>query len=119
MRKAADSLGEFEQLVLTGVLLLGEHAYGMAMHAKISELAAPRNVRLGAVYMTLDRLEGKGLLRSWMSDPTPERGGRSKRYYELTARGARALKQSTTTAKRISDAVDKLRGLGKWKLDRI
>jgi len=119
MRKAADSLGEFEQLVLTGVLLLGEHAYGMAMHAKISELAAPRNVRLGAVYMTLDRLKDKGLLRSWMSGPTPERAGRSKRYYELTARGARALKQSTTTAKRISDAVDKLRGLGKWKLDRI
>ncbi len=119
MRKAADSLGEFEQLVLTGVLLMGEHAYGMAMHAKISELAAPRNVRLGAVYMTLDRLKDKGLLRSWMSGPTPERGGRSKRYYELTARGARALKQSTTTAKRISDAVDKLRGLGKWKLDRI
>ena len=119
MRKAADSLGEFEQLVLTSVLLLGEHAYGLAMHAKISELAAPRNVRLGAVYMTLDRLKDKGLLRSWMSGPTPERGGRSKRYYELTARGARALKQSTTTAKRISDAVDKLRGLGKWKLDRI
>ena len=119
MIKAADSLGEFEQLVLTSVLLLREHAYGLAMHAKISELAAPRNVRLGAVYMTLDRLKDKGLLRSWMSDPTPERGGRSKRYYELTARGARALKQSTTTAKRISDAVDKLRGLGKWKLDRI
>ena len=119
MIKAADSLGEFEQLVLTSVLLLGEHAYGLAMHAKISELAAPRNVRLGAVYMTLDRLKDKGLLRSWRSDPTPERGGRSKRYYELTARGARALKQSTTTAKRISDAVDKLRGLGKWKLDRI
>ena len=49
MRKAPDSLGEFEQLVLTSMLLLGEHAYGLAMHAKISELAAPRNVRLGAV----------------------------------------------------------------------
>src|SRR2546428_13844534 len=119
IKRVADSLGEFEQLVLTGVLLLGEHAYGLAMHAKISELAAPRNVRLGAVYMTLDRLKDKGLLRSWMSDPTPERGGRSKRYYELTARGARALKQSTPTAKRISDAVEKLRRLGKWKLDRI
>src|SRR2546428_13279604 len=79
IKRVADSLGEFEQLVLTGVLLLGEHAYGLAMHAKISELAAPRNVRLGAVYMTLDRLKDKGLLRSWMSDPTPERGGRSKR----------------------------------------
>jgi len=46
MRKAADSLGEVEQPVLTSVLLLGEHAYGLAMHAKISELAAPRNVQL-------------------------------------------------------------------------
>ena len=119
MKKIADSLGEFELLVLTSVLMLGEHAYGLAMHQKISELSAPRTVRQGAVYMTLDRLKDKGLVRSWMSDPTPERGGRSKRYYELTARGARALKQSTTTAKRISDAVDKLRGLGKWKLDRI
>ena len=62
MRKAPDSLGEFEQLVLTSMLLLGEHAYGLAMHEKISELAAPRNVRLGAVYMTLDRLKDKGLL---------------------------------------------------------
>ncbi|HYR88985.1 MAG TPA: helix-turn-helix transcriptional regulator [Terriglobia bacterium] len=119
MRKAADSLGEFEQLVLTGVLLLGEHAYGLAMHEKISELAAPRNVRLGAVYMTLDRLKDKGLVRSWMSDPTPERGGRSKRYYQLTARGARALKESATRAKRISEAVGKLWGLEEWKPDRI
>src|SRR6267143_1272295 len=64
-------------------------------------------------------IEGQRPPPFMMSDPTPERGGRSKRYYELTARGARALKQSTTTAKRISDAVEKLRGFGKWKLDQI
>ena len=119
MNKAADSLRDFEQLVLAGVLLLGEHAYGLAIHEKITELAAPRMIRSGAVYMTLDRLKDKGLLTSWMSDPTPERGGRSKRYYQLTARGERAVQQSAATAKRISQAVERLWRLRKWKADRI
>jgi len=119
INKVTDSLGDFEQLVLTGVLLLDEHAYGLAIHERIVELAAPRMIRLGAVYMTLDRLKDKGLLTSWMSGPTPERGGRSKRYYQLTARGERAVHQSTATAKRISRAVEQLWRLRKRKADRI
>ena len=58
MRKAADSLGEFEQLVLTSVLLLGEHEYGVAMHEKISELAAPRNVRPGTLRAPVGQRSG-------------------------------------------------------------
>lgn len=101
----ADSLGQFEQLVLAAILTLRDDAYGVSIHAKVAELAQPKAVSLGAVYVTLDRLEDKGLLASWLSDPTPERGGRAKRYYRLQALGERALEESAATAKRIWDGV--------------
>ena len=82
-------LGEFEQMVLLAVLCAGGNAYGVTVHAEL-ESRANRRVSRGAVYMTLDRLEKKGLLTSSLSDPTPERGGRAKRCYVVTkpARGA-------------------------------
>ena len=101
----ADSLGQFEQLVLTAILTLGEDAYGVSIHSKAQELARPKAVSLGAVYVTLDRLEDKGLVASWLSDPTPERGGRAKRCYRLEALGERALEESAATAKRVWDSV--------------
>ena len=85
-----DSLGQFEQLVLTAILSLGDNAYGVTIHRKVEELALPKSVSLGAVYVTLDRLEDTGLISSWLSDPTPERGGRSKRHYQLQALAERA-----------------------------
>lgn len=100
-----DSVGQFEQLVLTAVLSLHDRAYGVSIHSKVQELAAPRSVSLGAVYITLDRLEDKGMVSSWLSDPTPERGGRSKRCYRLEALGERALEESAATAKRVFDSV--------------
>src|SRR5579864_3176538 len=100
-----DSLGQFEQLVLTAILSLHEEAYGVTIHAKVEELAHPKPVSLGAVYITLDRLEDKRLVASWLSDPTPERGGRAKRCYRLEALGERALEESAATAKRIWDVV--------------
>src|SRR5712692_3021099 len=100
-----ESLGQFEQLVLTAILTLREDAYGVSIHAKVQELARPKAVSLGAVYVTLDRLEDKGLVGSWMSDPTPERGGRAKRCYRLEVSGERALRESVVTAKRIWDVV--------------
>lgn len=100
-----DSLGQFEQLVLTAVLTLRDDAYGVTIHARVAELAHPKQVSLGAVYVTLDRLEDKGLVTSWLSDPTPERGGRAKRCYRLEALGERALEESAATAKRIWDGV--------------
>ena len=100
-----DSLGQFEQLVLTAVLSLREDAYGVTIHAKVQELVQPRTVSLGAVYITLDRLEDKGMVASWLTDPTPERGGRAKRCYRLEALGERALQESAVTAKRIWDLV--------------
>ena len=106
----ADSLGQFEQLVLTAILTLREDAYGVTIHSKIQELARPKTVSLGAVYVTLDRLEDKGLVASWLSDPTPERGGRAKRYYRLEALGERALQESAVTAKRIWDGIAEVWG---------
>jgi PadR family transcriptional regulator PadR len=100
-----DSLGQFEQLVLTAILALRENAYGVSIHDKVQELARPKAVSLGAIYVTLDRLEDKGFLASWLSDPTAARGGRSKRCYRLEALGERALEESAVTAKRIWDSI--------------
>jgi len=97
-------LGQFEQLVLTAILTLRDDAYGVTIHGKVQELAQPKTVSLGAIYVTLDRLEDKRYLASWLSDPTPERGGRAKRCYKLEALGERALRESAVTAKRIWDS---------------
>lgn len=105
-----DTLGQFEQLVLTAILTQREDAYGVTIHSKVQELARPREVSLGAVYVTLDRLEDKGLVSSWHSDPTPERGGRAKRCYRLEALGERALEESAVTAKRIWETIAQVWG---------
>ncbi len=105
-----DSLGQFEQLVLSAILALRDDAYGVTIHSKVQELARPKAVSLGAVYVTLDRLEDKGLVASWMTDPRPERGGRAKRCYRLEALGERALQESAVTAKRVSDLIAEVWG---------
>jgi DNA-binding PadR family transcriptional regulator len=113
------ALGQFEQMVLTAVLALRDDAYGVTIHTKVTELASPKRPSLGAVYITLDRMEDKGLVSSWLSDPTPERGGRAKRCYRLEALGEAALQESAETAKRIWDAFTetwgkrRVRGWGK------
>lgn len=83
-------LGEFEQVVLLAVVRLGKDAYGVPIRAEI-EGRAGRRVTVGALYATLDRMEAKGLVHSWFADPTPQRGGRSKRYFEVTPAGVQAL----------------------------
>ena len=97
-------LGQFEQLVLTAILRLKEDAYGVTIHAKVKELAEPKAISLGAIYVTLDRLEDKGYVASWLSEPTAERGGRAKRCYRLEGLGERALRESAMTAKRMWEA---------------
>ena len=106
----SDSLGQFEQLVLTAILTLREDAYGVTIHGKVEKMAHPRSVSLGAVYVTLDRLEDKGFVASWLSEPTAERGGRAKRCYRLEALGERALQESAVTAKRIWDGIAEIWG---------
>lgn len=85
-----DYLGEFEQVVLLAILRLGDRAYGVPIREEI-ERRGGRKVTVGALYATLDRLEAKGYLRSWFADPTPQRGGRSKRYFEILPAGEQAL----------------------------
>ena len=87
------TLGDFEQLVLLGVLRLADGAYGAAIRQEIHARSG-RDVSINAVYTTLDRLEGKGLLRSWEGAPTAQRGGRRRKFYALTPAGAAALKQA-------------------------
>jgi PadR family transcriptional regulator PadR len=107
---ATASLGQFEQLVMTAILSLRDEAYGVSIHAKVEEMSRPKGASLGAVYVTLDRLEDKGLVSSRLADPTPERGGRAKRFYRLEALGERALQESAATAKRIFDVITEVWG---------
>jgi PadR family transcriptional regulator PadR len=87
------ALGEFEQVVLLSILRLGDEAYAVSIRDEIVRCTG-RDVSRGSVYITLDRLETKGYLRSRLADPTPERGGRSKRYYALRPRAVEALRDS-------------------------
>ena len=103
--KRYDSLGEFEQLVLLAVARLGETAYGVTIRREIEERTG-RTVAVGALYTALERLERKGYVSSQMSDPTPERGGRSKRHFRLKAAGAGALRQSRELLARMWKGLD-------------
>jgi DNA-binding PadR family transcriptional regulator len=87
----SSALGEFEQLVLLAVVRLGPEAYGATIRREI-ETRADRELSISAVYTTLQRLEQKGLVRTRMGEPLPERGGRRRKYVELLPAGARALK---------------------------
>ena len=109
-----ESIGQFEHVVLAAILALGDEAYGVTIHSRVEQFITPRTVSLGAVYATLDRLEDKGLVKSWLSDPTPARGGRSKRYYRLESAGERALRDATLAAKRICDDLERIWGEHVW-----
>ena len=104
--KPAAALGDFEQLVLLGVLRLGDDAYGAAIRQEIHERSG-RDVSINAVYTTLDRLERKGLLKSWDGDPTPERGGRRRKFYGLKPAGSTALKQAYRAFTGMTDGVER------------
>lgn len=86
----SDYPGEFEQLVLFALLRLGKGAYGVSIRQEI-EARTRRNVSAGAVYTALERMEEKGYVASRLGDPTPERGGKRKKFYKLKPLGARAL----------------------------
>jgi DNA-binding PadR family transcriptional regulator len=87
------NLGEFEHVVLLAVLRLDDEAYAVPIADEIARCTG-RAVSRGSIYITLDRLETKGYLKSRLADPTPERGGRAKRYYTLRPRAVEALRES-------------------------
>src|SRR5271156_3745032 len=82
-------MGEFEYLLLAAAVRLGEDAYGAAIRREIEDLTK-RRCSIGALYTTLDRLEAKGLVKTWMGDATPQRGGRPKRMIRVTKEGIRS-----------------------------
>jgi DNA-binding PadR family transcriptional regulator len=101
-------LGEFEQLILLAVLRTSEsdsQAYGITVYEELIERTG-RRVSRGAVYMTLDRLEKKGLLRSYQTAPTAERGGRARRCYEVTKTATAALREARRALQRLWEGVE-------------
>lgn len=86
-------LGEFEQLLLFALLRLGDDAYGVTLRREL-ETRTSRVVSAGAIYTAMERLEARGLVSSVIGEPTPQRGGKRKKYYRLEKAGARALARS-------------------------
>jgi DNA-binding PadR family transcriptional regulator len=101
-------IGEFEELVLLTIAALDEDAYGVSIKEDI-EKRTDRSISIGALHSTITRLEEKGLIKSWLGDPTQERGGRRKRYFELTNLGKSSLRE-------MKDLRDELWDLSKAKL---
>jgi PadR family transcriptional regulator, regulatory protein PadR len=103
-------LGEFEQIVLLAILRLQEDAYAIPIREEI-EAKTGRTVARGALYTALDRLEDKRCLRSRMSAPLPERGGRSRRYFTVTPAGVAALRASRRALQQLWQGLDEVLGL--------
>src|SRR5688572_33336523 len=102
-----EHLGELEQIVLLAVLRLGEDAYGVPIRLEI-ERRTGRSLTVGALYRTLDRLEAKGYVSSRFGDPTPERGGRSRRYFTIRPLGVRTLRASREALAAMWEGLDPL-----------
>jgi len=98
------ALGEFEQIVMLAILRLGDNAYGVTVRREI-KACTDREPAPGALYTTLDRLEEKGLVKSSLGDPTPQRGGRAKRYFTVTAGGLRILARAQRSYRRLLDGI--------------
>ena len=101
----ADHLGDFEQLVMLAVMRLDADAYGTSIREEL-KARAEREVSPGAIFTTLERLESRGLVTSRYGDPTAERGGRSKRFYKLSAEGRRSLARSLRAVRRLMQGLE-------------
>ena len=102
-------LGEFELLVMLAVIRLGEGAYGVPVSREIEEQTG-REVAFGTVYATLERLQQKGFVSSTLGDATPERGGRAKRYFRVTAAGLRTVRETKQNLIRLWRGLRELEG---------
>ena len=99
-----DALGDLEQRILVVLLRLGPDAYGVPIVDEINRHLR-RPVLRPSVYLALRRLETKGLVRSRLGDPEPRRGGRARRYFEVTATGRRVLRESRRAWPRLGEGV--------------
>src|SRR5260370_28403274 len=103
-----DYLGEFEHMIVLALLRLGNQAYGVSVRREI-EFRTKREVSIGAVYATLGRLETKGYVKSHRGDPTPERGGRSKRFFRVTPKGVGAVNRTPRALQSMPDGLELIR----------
>jgi DNA-binding PadR family transcriptional regulator len=104
-------IGEFEYLLIAAAIRLGEGAYGAAIRQEIEE-SIRRDCSIGALYTTIDRLQAKGFLKTWMGEATPERGGRPKRMVRVTAKGVEAAREFYNAIMRVSRGVS-------WEVNRM
>jgi DNA-binding PadR family transcriptional regulator len=104
-----DLLTELELMLLIAVLRVGESAYGVTIAREIEQTVG-RSISIALVYATLDRLQDRGLVTSWMGDPTPERGGRAKRFFEVTAKGIRQIKDTQAALTALWKGLPELKG---------
>ncbi len=103
-----DYLGEFEHIIVLALLRLEDQAYGVSVRQEI-EFRTKREVSIGAVYATLGRLETKGYVKSRHGDPTPERGGRSKRFFRVTAKGVAAVNRTQCALQSMTEGLELIR----------
>jgi PadR family transcriptional regulator, regulatory protein PadR len=101
--------GEMELMVLLAVVRLDDDAYGVPISKELRNLAG-REVALGSIYAALERLEKKGFVTSLLGEPTPERGGRAKRYFRVTPAGLRALRLTRTALTNLWSGLPLLEG---------
>jgi PadR family transcriptional regulator PadR len=111
MTKKTPYLGELEQMVLLAILQLNGNAYGTNILSEMGERGG-RKVSPGALYATLDRLEGKGVVTSRFADPAPGRGGKPKRFMAVTPEGKTALQAARAAWTRMSEGLDGILGDG-------
>jgi DNA-binding PadR family transcriptional regulator len=104
-----EALGNFELMVLLAILRVGEDAYGVPIAHELEE-SSGKDVLMGSVYAALDRLETKGFVSSRLGDPTPERGGRAKKFFKVTARGLREARDAQRALTRLWRGLPELRG---------
>jgi PadR family transcriptional regulator PadR len=104
-----DFLGNFELLVMLALIRVGENAYGVPISEEL-EKASSREVAIGSVYAALERLEKKGFIKSAVGEPTPERGGRAKRYFWVTARGVKEVRETQRTLVKLWQGLPELDG---------
>ena len=104
-----ESLGGFELMVMLALLRVADKAYGVTISKALAENGG-REAALGSVYAALDRLESKGLVASELGDPTPERGGRAKRYFRVTGKGLREVRAARRTLVKLWSGIPALHG---------
>jgi PadR family transcriptional regulator PadR len=104
-----EQLGNFELMVMLVLIRLGENAYGVPICEEL-EKRTGRDVAIGSVYAALERLEAKGFVSSELGEPTPERGGRAKRYFHVTARGLKEVRETQRSLVKLWQGLPELQG---------